>query len=39
MQAVNVQRQFTAADRDIFLWQEEERRKRMGAIFRGKSVQ
>src|SRR5262249_5662907 len=38
MQAVTQQKQFTEADKQIFLWQEEERRKRLDAIFRGKSV-
>lgn len=38
MQSVAQQKQFTEADKQIFLWQEEERRKRVEAIFRGKSV-
>jgi len=38
MQAVIQQKQFTQADKDAFIWQEEKRRERMEAIFRGKSV-
>lgn len=38
MEAVIQQKQFTQADKDAFVWQEEQRRKRMDAIFRGKSV-
>jgi hypothetical protein len=39
LQSVAQQRQFTEADKEIFRWQEEQRRTRMGLIFRGKSVQ
>ena len=38
VEAVNPQRQFTDADKEAFLWQEEQRRKRMKTIFLGKSV-
>jgi hypothetical protein len=39
VEAVTTQRQITAADKEIFLWQENERRERMKRIFHGKSVQ
>ncbi len=39
MEAVSQQKQFTEADKQAFLWQEEQRRNRMEAIFRGKTVQ
>jgi hypothetical protein len=38
MSAFYQQKQFTEADKEAFLWQEEQRRKRMEDIFRGKSV-
>lgn len=38
VQALAQQRQFTDADKQAFLWQEEKRRERMKTIFLGKSV-
>jgi hypothetical protein len=39
MDAVAQQKQFTEADKKIFVWQEEQRRERMRLIFRAKTVQ